>query len=60
MVCEIERSSRKTSLELISNCKISDRELAEALNISQPTVTRVRTWLENNNFIREYSAIPEF
>lgn len=51
---------RKTLLELISNCKRSDRELAKALDISQPTVTRVRTWLEKNHFIREYAAIPEF
>ncbi|MGQ9507179.1 MAG: Lrp/AsnC family transcriptional regulator [Candidatus Bathycorpusculaceae bacterium] len=51
---------RKTLLELVTNCKKSDRELAKVLNISQPTVTRVRTWLEKNNFIREYAAIPEF
>ncbi|MGQ9531094.1 MAG: Lrp/AsnC family transcriptional regulator [Candidatus Bathycorpusculaceae bacterium] len=51
---------RKTLLELICNCKRSDRELAKVLNISQPTVTRVRTWLEKNRFIREYTAIPEF
>jgi DNA-binding Lrp family transcriptional regulator len=51
---------RKALLELMSNCKRSDRELAKVLNISQPTVTRVRSWLEKNNFIREYVAIPEF
>ncbi|MDI6690338.1 MAG: Lrp/AsnC family transcriptional regulator [Candidatus Bathyarchaeota archaeon] len=57
---EIERSSKKTLHELISNCKRSDRELAKVLKISQPTVTRVRVWFKKNQLIREYAAIPEF
>lgn len=51
---------KRVLMELIGNCKRSDRELAKALDISQPTVTRVRTWLEKNNFIREYTIIPKF
>lgn len=51
---------RRVLAELIGNCKRSDRELAKSLGISQPTVTRVRTWLEKNNYIREYTIIPTF
>jgi DNA-binding Lrp family transcriptional regulator len=51
---------KKVLLEMIENCKRSDRELAKNLGVSQPTVTRARKWLEKNGFIREYTLIPEF
>ncbi|MEM3731355.1 MAG: Lrp/AsnC family transcriptional regulator [Candidatus Bathyarchaeia archaeon] len=47
-------------MEMIADCKRSDRELAKALNVSQPTVTRARSWLEKNGYVREYTVIPEF
>lgn len=50
----------KVLLEMISNCRRSDRELAKALDVSQPTVTRARAWLERNNFVKEYTLIPDF
>jgi DNA-binding Lrp family transcriptional regulator len=43
--------------ELIKNSKRSDRDLAKALGISQPTVTRLRKKLEKDA-IRQYSVIP--
>jgi DNA-binding Lrp family transcriptional regulator len=43
--------------ELMSDSRRSDRELARALGISQPTVTRRRMVLENG-FITGYTAIP--
>jgi DNA-binding Lrp family transcriptional regulator len=46
--------------ELMKNSRKSDRELARILNVSQPTVTRARTRLENTGFIREYTLIPNF
>jgi DNA-binding Lrp family transcriptional regulator len=45
---------------LIKNSKISDRELAKTIGVSQPTVTRARTRLEKNGYIQEYTAIPNF
>lgn len=45
---------------MLVNCRRSDREFARALEVSQPTITRARSWLERNGFIREYTVIPEF
>ncbi len=45
---------------LIKNCRRSDRELAKALGVSQPTVTRLRTKLEKEGYIQEYSMLPNF
>ena len=36
----------KLLLELVKNSKRSDRDLAKALDVSQPTVTRMRKKLE--------------
>ena len=46
--------------ELMKNSRKSDRELAKTLDVSQPTVTRARTKLENAGYIREYTLIPNF
>lgn len=43
--------------ELVKNSRRSDRELAKALRVSQPTVSRVRVRLEKQGLI-DYSAIP--
>jgi DNA-binding Lrp family transcriptional regulator len=44
--------------ELIRNSRRSDRELANALKVSQPTVTRNRKLAES--YIRSYTIVPEF
>lgn len=44
--------------ELVKNSRRSDRELAKAIGTSQPTATRVRTKLEKEGYIKEYTAIP--
>lgn len=44
--------------ELMKNSRRSDRELAKALGISQPTITRTRAKLEKEGIIREYTIIP--
>jgi DNA-binding Lrp family transcriptional regulator len=44
--------------ELIRNSKRSDRDLAKILGVSQPTLTRMRKRLERDNFILDYTAIP--
>lgn len=46
--------------ELMKNSFRSDRELAKALGISQPTVSRTRTRLEKEGYISEYTVIPNF
>lgn len=45
---------------LIKDCRRSDRELARALGVSQPTVTRLRTKLEKEGYIQEYAMLPNF
>lgn len=46
--------------ELMKNSRRSDRELAKALKISQPTVTRTRSRLEKEGYLNEYTVIPDF
>lgn len=46
--------------ELMKNSRRSDRELAKALRVSQPTVTRTRCRLEKEGYVREYIVIPDF
>ena len=45
--------------ELMKNSKRSDREIAKAVKVSQPTITRMRRNLEKFGYIREYTVIPE-
>jgi DNA-binding Lrp family transcriptional regulator len=46
--------------ELMKDSKQSDRELAKKTGVSQPTVTRTRTRLEKEGYIKEYTMIPDF
>jgi len=46
--------------ELMKNGRKSDRELAKAIGVSQPTVTRTRSRLEKEGIIKEYTMIPDF
>jgi len=50
----------KLLFELIKNSKRSDRELAKILRVSQPTITRARTKLEKEKFVRQYTVFPDF
>ena len=56
----LKELERKMLSELLKNSRRSDRELARAIGASQPTATRIRTKLEREGFIREYTAIPSF
>ncbi|MGB9841231.1 MAG: Lrp/AsnC family transcriptional regulator [Candidatus Bathyarchaeales archaeon] len=57
MLKELER---KLLAELIKHSRRSDRELAKAIGASQPTTTRLRSKLEKEGYIREYTVIPNF
>jgi DNA-binding Lrp family transcriptional regulator len=46
--------------ELITNSRRSDRELAKAVGVSQPTVSRMIKRLESDGFVNEYTMIPDF
>jgi len=46
--------------ELMKNSRRSDRELSKGLGVSQPTVTRLRSRLEKEGVIKEYTMIPDF
>jgi DNA-binding Lrp family transcriptional regulator len=44
--------------ELMRNARISDRALAKKLGVSQPTVSRIRSRLEKEGYIRRYTVLP--
>jgi DNA-binding Lrp family transcriptional regulator len=46
--------------ELMKNSRRSDRELAKAIGISQPTVSRTIKKLKERDIIKEYTMIPDF
>jgi DNA-binding Lrp family transcriptional regulator len=48
----------KVVIELIKNSHRSDRELARAVGVSQPTLSRTRKKLEKQGMIKEYTIIP--
>ena len=56
----LKNIERKMLSELVKNSRRSDRELAKAIGTSQPTATRIRTKLEKEGYIKEYTAIFNF
>ena len=56
---ELKSIDYKILFELMKDSHRSDRQLAKALGVSQPTVTRRRAMLEEN-FIEGYTVIPKF
>jgi DNA-binding Lrp family transcriptional regulator len=46
--------------ELMKNSRRSDRELAKAVGVSQPTISRTIKKLEKEGMIKEYTMIPDF
>jgi len=47
-------------LELLKDSKRSDREIAKVLEVSQPTVSRMRSRLVKEGAIKEFTVIPDF
>jgi DNA-binding Lrp family transcriptional regulator len=56
---ELKPIDYKLLFELMKDSHRSDRQLAKALGVSQPTVTRRRAMIEEN-FIEGYTIIPKF
>ena len=56
---ELKPIDYKLLFELMKNSHRSDRQLAKALGVSQPTVTRRRAMLEKS-YIEGYTIIPKF
>jgi DNA-binding Lrp family transcriptional regulator len=56
---ELKENEMKILFELIKGARRSDRELAKAIRVSQPTVTRTRTKLEKMGLVKEYTIIPD-
>jgi DNA-binding Lrp family transcriptional regulator len=50
----------KVLIELMKNSHRSDRELARAVGVSQPTISRTREKLEKRGMIKEYTIIPDY
>jgi DNA-binding Lrp family transcriptional regulator len=50
----------KILCELMKNSRRSDRELANAVGVSQPTISRTIKKLEKEGYIREYTIVPDF
>jgi DNA-binding Lrp family transcriptional regulator len=46
--------------ELMKNSRRSDRELAKAIGVSQPTVSRMINKFEKEGILKEYTVIPDF
>lgn len=58
MNSSLSSKERAVFLELSKNARLSDRELAQRLKTSQPTVTRIRTKLFKENFIDRFMILP--
>jgi DNA-binding Lrp family transcriptional regulator len=57
---ELKEIELKLISELMKNSHRSDKELAKAIGTSQPTVSRMRKRLEKEEYIKEYTMIPNF
>jgi len=55
----MKRIIKKLLAELLKDSHRSDRELAKVVGTSQPTVTRMRSKLVKEGFIKEFTIIPD-
>jgi len=56
----MKEAELKLISELMKNSRRSDRELAKAIGVSQPTVSRMIKKLKNEKYIKEFTIIPDF
>jgi DNA-binding Lrp family transcriptional regulator len=60
MKIAMKNTELKLLSELMKNSRRSDRELAKAVGVSQPTISRAIRKLEKEGYIKEYTIIPDF
>jgi DNA-binding Lrp family transcriptional regulator len=58
-VRKLKPEDYKILFELMKNARMSDRQLAKMLGVSQPTVSRKRAFLEKE-LIEGYTAVPKW
>jgi len=56
----MKKTELKLIAELLKNSHRSDRDLAKAVGVSQPSISRARIKLEREGYIKEYTIIPDF
>lgn len=56
---DLKPLERRLLFELVKNSRVSDRQLAKILKVSQPTVTRKRALIEKE-YIDTYTALPKW
>jgi len=56
---EVKDKELRLLFELIRGARRSDRTLAKAMQISQPTVSRLIKKLEERGLLKEYTTIPD-
>ena len=59
-VVQVKEIKLRLVAELLKDSHRSDRELAKALGVSQPTISRLTGRLRTTGIIREYTIIPDF
>jgi Lrp/AsnC family leucine-responsive transcriptional regulator len=57
---KLKKTEIRIIAELMKNCRRTDREIAKAVGVSQPTVGRTIKRLEKEGIIKEYAMIPDF
>jgi DNA-binding Lrp family transcriptional regulator len=55
----LKENELKILFELVKGARRSDRELAKAVGVSQPTVSRTIKKLEKTGFVKEYTTLPD-
>jgi DNA-binding Lrp family transcriptional regulator len=58
-VAMMKKRMLKLLFELMKNAKRSDREIAKIIEVSQPTITRMRQRLEKTAIV-DYTVIPDW
>jgi DNA-binding Lrp family transcriptional regulator len=59
-VVSVKEIELRLVAELLKDSHRSDRELAKAIGVSQPTISRLTERLRKTGIIREYTIIPDF
>ena len=57
---KLKETDVKILAELMKNSRRSDRDIAQSVGVSQPTVSRTIKRLEKTGVIKEFTIIPDF